>query len=244
MKYRYLFLVCSIMASISYLAAPPHPNPGQSQAPPATDSKLDKRISYFQTSGQPLLSAVVGLAYEYKLPMGIEYVDREATTRPIYLEFRNESLRTIFASIVAQLPEYRVDFFGEVVEIYSPHAREDSANLFNKPIKDFSVVGVDTRDADLELSCSLSRELKASAFCGGSITNGQWGPLKITVRRKNAMVYEILMAIVQQNGKAIWIVTTSPEKLSKMQMGGLWHIYPLEMPFKEVVLDKLESLSK
>lgn len=244
MKFTALFLICLITTNTPLVARYLiYPTAKQSKPPAVANSKLDKRIDDYQTSGRTLLATVVDLAYEYQLPTGIEYVDREATTRPLDLEFRNESLRGILASVVAQFPQYRVAFLGETVQIYSPQAREDSSNLLNKPIKDFSVVAADTQDADSELFCSLSRELKAASFCGGSIAHGQWGPLKITLHLQNARVYEILNAIVQENGQAIWVVATSHERLSKMQQGGLWHIYPLQTSFKSVVLDVLTNTS-
>ena len=50
---------------------------------------------------------------------------------------------------------------------------------------------------------------------------------------------------MSENGKAVWTVTVSPDKLSKMQDSGLWHIYP-EKPvaFKDVVLDKIRAFSE
>lgn len=51
-------------------------------------------------------------------------------------------------------------------------------------------------------------------------------------------VYEILNAIVAQNGTAIWIVTAS-NLANFPQCCGLWYIYPLQEPFKRVVSDRL-----
>ena len=58
---------------------------------------------------------------------------------------------------------------------------------------------------------------------------------------QNAKVYEVLNAIVAQNGKAIWAVTASPRKLS-MQTGGFWYIYPLQQPFQEGVVERLSRM--
>jgi len=74
--------------------------------------------------------------------------------------------------------------------------------------------------------------------CGGSLAVGQWDPLRITLHLHNARVYEILNAIVAQNGRAIWTVTVS-NLASLPQCCGLWYIYPLQEPFKSVVSDRL-----
>lgn len=215
--------------------------PAQAQAS-LLESKLDRRVEHFDAAGRTLVANVLDLAYEYELPTGIEYVDQNAMTRPIDLELDNESLRGIIVAIVQRAPEYRVSFSDGLVDIYAPKAREDPSNLLNKIIKNFAVTDMDTHRADMELFCALSRELVPPAGCFSSIAVGQWGPLKITVHLQNAKVYEIANAMVAQNGKAVWTVIAPRGNLSKIPVGGLWHIYPLEAPFKDAVLGKLTSI--
>jgi hypothetical protein len=207
------------------------------------ESKLNSRIGHFKISGETLVAIVLDLAYEFQLPTGIEYVDHEATTRPINLELNNESVRGILLAIVQQVPEYKVSFSNGVVDVYLPKAREDSSNLLNKPIKNFAISELDTGEANMELFCALSHEVTPSGGCFGSIAIGQWGPLRITVHLENAKVYEILNAMVAQNGKAIWTVIAPPDRLSKIPVGGLWHIYPLEFPFISGILEKLRAVA-
>jgi hypothetical protein len=205
------------------------------------DQRLDKRVERFDTAGRTLLDHVIDLAFRFQLPTAIEYVDHDATT-PLNLQFHNESVRGILETIVRQVPSYRVSFSGGIVDIFASRGREDSSNLLNKTIKDFAVNQVDTHEADLQLFCAIGRDVGSQA-CGGSIAPGQWGPLKITVHLQNARAYEILNAIVAENGRAIWTVMVRPDKLSKLQFGGIWYIYPLQQPFKAVVSERLASLS-
>jgi hypothetical protein len=206
--------------------------------------KLERRVERFDTSGRTLVASVVELAYQYQLPMALEYVDRDATTRPLNLQFHNESVRRILEGIVRQAPEFRVSFAEGLVDIFAPQGREDTSNLLNKVIKDFAVTKLDTHSADLELFCALGREAGSSAPCGGSIATGQWLSLQITLHLQNAKVYEILNAIAAQNGKAIWTLMVRPEKLSKLQSGNLWYVYPLQQPFKLVVLERLTGMER
>jgi hypothetical protein len=128
-----------------------------------------------------------------------------------------------------------------LVDIFAPEAREDPLNLLNKVIKDFTVTQLDTHEADLELFCTLVRETDSGVYAA-SIAKGQWAPLKITLHLENAKAYEILNAIVAQNGKAIWTLMCPPRKLSKLQFGGL--VYPLQQPFKSVVLERLARMER
>jgi DNA-binding FadR family transcriptional regulator len=106
---------------------------------------------------------VIELAYEYQVPMAIEYAGREATTRPINLEFHNKSLREMVEAIVKQDQQYRVSFSDGVVDIFSPRAREDRSNLLNKVLKDFSVTEMETREADFQLFCAVAQAAGAPA---------------------------------------------------------------------------------
>jgi hypothetical protein len=207
---------------------------------PAFEQKLDDRITEFDTSGRGLISLVLELAYEHQLPAGIEYVD-EAAFRPLRLVFRNESVREILMAMVVQVPEYRISFSRGVVDIYSPRARDNHQNLLNAVISDFAVDNVDTHKADLELFCILAREFARSG-CAFSVAFGQWGTRKITLHMRNATVYEILNEIVAENGSAVWTVIAPQEKLDQIPVGGLWHVYPLDLAFKEAVFNKLETL--
>jgi hypothetical protein len=241
---KFLTLFVCLLAIGSIQPLKPQALKTQSTQGLSFEGKLEGRVEQFNTSGHSFVASLLELAYQYELPMGIEYMDRETAARPINLEFRDETVRGILLAIVGQAPEYRVSFSAGLVDIYSPKARDDPSNLFNRVIKDFGISQVDTHDADLALFCALGRELVPPSSCFGSVAIGQWGPLKITVHLQNAKVYEILNAIVAQNAKAIWTVTAPPEKLSKIQFGGLWHLYPLEPPFRAAVLDKLTSLSR
>jgi len=230
-------LICVSALSLPLLSA-------QSAKPPAAnvqsprvsnfEEKIGSLIERFDTSGRTLVDSVIELAYKYQVPMAIEYADWEATKRPLNLEFRKKSFRAIVEAIVKQDPQYRVSFSNGIVEIFSPMAREDSSNLLNKIIKDFSVTEMETRRADFQLFCILVD----SGGCTGSLAVGQWEPIRITLHMRNARVYEILNAIVAQNGNAIWTVTAS-NLASVPQCCGLWYIYPLQEPFKSGVSDRL-----
>lgn len=201
------------------------------------EQKISNLVERFSTSGRTLADSVIELAYKHQVPMAIEYADREATTRPLNLEFHNKSFRGIVEAIVKEDPQYRVSFSNGIVDIFSPMAREDSSNLLNRIMKDFSVTEMETRLADSQLFCALVQSAR-SGGCTESLAIGQWDPLRITLHMHNARVYEILNAIVAQNGRAIWTVTAS--KLTSLpQCCGLWYIYPLEQPFKSVVSDRL-----
>jgi hypothetical protein len=158
------------------------------------------------------------------------------------LRFHDKSVRSILEAIVRQDSEYRVSFAGEIVDIFSPRAREYPSSGFNRVVQKFDVTQVDTHEADAQLLCVLGREA-GSQVCGGSLAIGQWPGVKITLHLQDAKVYEVLNAITSQNGEAIWTVIAKPPNLSKLQTN-FWYIYPLQQPFKASVSERLASVSR
>jgi hypothetical protein len=228
---------------VSAQAVKPLDQKAQSAQASLFEHKSGHIVGRFSTSGKTVVASVVELAYRYQLPMAVEYADRDATTRPLNLEFHNQSVRRILEAIVRQAPRFRVSFSNGIVDIFSPEAREDASNLLNAAIKDFSVTEMETREADFQLFCALSHEVN-SPWCGGSLAVGQWEPVRITLHLQNAKVYEVLNAIVAQNGRAIWTVTASPEKTSNLQSGGIWYIYPLQQPFAATASERLARMQR
>ena len=101
--------------------------------------------------------------------------------------------------------------------------------------------GRETTDANFDLVCALAHEIDPQSVCLGSIAKGQLGTQKISLRLWNAKIYEIIDAIVAQNGKSAWTVIAPPSRLTGTDLRDLWRIYPLQAPFKDAVLDKLSS---
>ena len=234
-------LICLSALWLPILLTPSVKPAAKVQLPRVSDfkHKTESVVEQFSTSGRTLVDSAIEFTYKYQVPMAIEYADWEATKRPLDLEFHKRSFREIVEVIVKEDPQYRVSFSNGIVDIFSPIAREDSSNLLNKIVKDFSVTEMETRLADFQLFCALVQ----SAGCTGSLAVGQWDPLRITLHMHNARVYEILNAIVAQNGRAIWTVTAS-NLASFPQCCGLWYIYPLQEPFKSVVSDKLARMTQ
>jgi hypothetical protein len=123
----------------------------------AFEAKLDRHVSRFDSSGRTLAACVVDLAYEYQLPMAIEFVDRDAM-RPLHVEFRNRSVRQVLEDIIRQVPRYRVTFSEGLVDIFTPESRGDPSSPLNAVIRDFAVTEQETRQADPNSEPALTRK--------------------------------------------------------------------------------------
>jgi hypothetical protein len=201
-------------------------------------AKLQTQIPEFDTSGTPLARVAIRLAYQHRLPMAFECVDQDALRKPLRLQLKAHSLRHVIVAVVASFPEFRVDFSQGIVDVYCPAARQDSSNPFNTLIPRYDVEGVDTHFADAQLLCAISA--LHGGGCGGSVAGGEWGSLTLTLHLANKRVYEILNAIVAQNGQALWVPIAPPAKPSPMSMN-FWYIYPLDPPFEGSAIGGLEA---
>ncbi len=203
--------------------------------------KLDTHIPRFDNTGRPLVESILELAYEYHLPMGLEYVNRDAVRRPLDLKLRDSSVRDIIASLVTQVPGYQVSFSNGIVQIYSPKARADPSNLLNAVIDNFEVKDRDAQATSVDVFTALAVKLNPRTNVVSSTAVGSLGSSKLTLQLQKKKVREILDTIVATNGAAIWVVRVPPERLSKFE-GTFWYIYSLDPFYKAVILHDLQSL--
>lgn len=203
--------------------------------------KLNLTVQEFDTGGSSMTEVALHLAYKYKLPMAIEYADHNALHKPLFLKLKNHSLAQVILAVVATLSHYDVDLSQGLVDIYSPDARRDKSNPLNTEIRRYDASSLDTRFAGAELFCDLIRQLRPHSGCGGSVAGGQWGNLKINLHLENKPVYEVLNAIIAQNGQALWIPVAQPAQDSSITRD-FWYIYPLDPPFERSAIEQLQML--
>lgn len=189
------------------------------------ENRVESRVAEFDVRGRPLVRAVLDLADQYQLPLGIEYVDSEAMWRPLNLKLSNKSVHEILEALVAQLPQYALRVSSGVVEIYSPKARADRSNLLNTVLNHFETSGQSPRMTSWSIHASMMSERHQMPNLAGSVLEPGHEP-KITLNLKERKVYEILDALVAQNGESLWVTLVPPKKLSEPGPK-LWEVYHL-----------------
>jgi hypothetical protein len=203
--------------------------------------KLEGRMAEFDASGRAMAPLLLGLAYKHKLPMALECVTSDAMEKPVNLRMKSHSLKDVIEAIVRAVPGFQVSLAQGLVDVYCPEERSDPSNPFNTTVHAFNATNLDTHRADAELLCSIGRELNPNTGCGGSIAVGQWGDVTINLHLENRKVYEILNAIVAQNGQAVWTpIFPLPRSRGKNTIN-FWYIYPLDPAFQPTVVQRLES---
>lgn len=189
------------------------------------DERLESKVAQYDTGGRPFVGAVLDLVCRYQLPLGLEYVDREAVRKPLNLKLTNKPVREILQALVAQVPQYRLRISPDVIEVYSPKARADASNFLNTVVANFARTGQTPRMVSLAIYSAVTAE-RHQVCCGivNVLEPGDAPTVTLALRDKRA--YELLDALVARM-QGFWIPVVPPEKLS-VPGPKLWEVYQLE----------------
>lgn len=219
---------------------------GVGETPPSGVQPLAR---YTATLGHPIpgldeirktfVEALLDIAYRYRVPFALEYVDRGAATKPLGFVVSRATVRTAIKALVRSRPEYSVTFSGGIVDVYSPRARADRSNFLNTEIPRFDSPSADLALVGGMLYGAVLNTIGPPTGFGGSFA-GTGGP-QVAIHARGLKVFEILNRLVAQQGRSIWVVSVAPTGLSRLG-GELWHIYPLDPALEPVVVERLQGL--
>jgi hypothetical protein len=205
-----------------------------------TQVGLGVQVGSYETRGRSLADLLIEIAYRYRIPMGIEYLDTSAVNKPLHASYKRVSVGRLIASLTALVPGYRASFAPGVVEIYSPRARRVSSSLMNAVIPRFEVTDSDPSVASAKLFAALARQRDPSVSVVNNIAVGTVGPASVTIRMKDARVYQVLNSIVASTrGGAIWLIKVPPDQLSRLQPDR-WYVYGLDPAFEPTALSAVQ----
>src|SRR5258707_5627867 len=125
---RFAKIAAALIGIFTFIPASGETSEAKKPDTPSFQEKLEKKVN-FETAGKTFIESVLDIAYQHDVPMGIEYVGRDAVSRPINLRFQNESVREILVALTRQIPEYQITFSDGLVDIFVPRERQDPSNL-------------------------------------------------------------------------------------------------------------------
>src|SRR5438309_1603215 len=107
---RCLACLIAILIALGPLAA---------QEGPATDlqSQLDRRVKSYRISSESFIGALVQVARDFQIPMGIEWVDMPPPERLITLTWKDTTAREVLRSILSRQPGYEISIRRGVAHI-------------------------------------------------------------------------------------------------------------------------------
>jgi hypothetical protein len=181
--------------------------------------------------GLCLLDALLQLGQEERIPLGIEYVDREALEKPINVKMDETTVGEVMERLLGQDRGYSWFVREGVLTVSHESITSQKGNLLDYVLPEFSSPRCSVGDANHLLFMALELQLypQTQGFAGeyspGDLQN-LIGPLKL----QNARVWRVLNRLVSVNKKAAWIVQVPPSHLDKLPRNGLWTIVEYETP--------------
>jgi len=193
--------------------------------------KLARRVRHYSLQQPSFIASLAFLASEFRLPMGIEWVQGPEAPRAVKLSWSEATVGGMIATIVKTEPGYAYEVSNGIVHIF----RKDLIHN----AKNFLEIKLDRFAANDELPGIVSHRLRSAAKRvvapppasvlaggeGGSYGTGV-GELPITLKLDNVTVREVLNHIAVSTVFKIWVVTFESPALTRtgyLRSASLWN---------------------
>ncbi len=181
--------------------------------------KLGTVTDYVPKATAPV-DQLVEIARRFKIPMGIEWVERAATATPgKTLPSGKRSVRELIEEIASVSPEQRIEVDDGLIRIYSPTEAVHPFNFLNIRLKSYSVKEGDLFAAEDQLRWAIRFTLEPEKYLngyGGGYGHGAnhvFQIPKFTLSGSDFTIREVLNRIVLAQGNALWVATIKSEEL-------------------------------
>lgn len=173
-------------------------------------AKLALPVQNYALNAENFLLAVTHLAEEFRIPLGIAWVDSPAAETKVRLFWKNSTLQGVLEDLLKTQRDYELWVSDDVVHVRCRSIRP-SQDFLQLPINKFEV-----RDQVVHTAQQKLRELvrysvspRHNATKGGVISSfiTNVGEPTFDLSLNNATVEKILDALTKVSTKKIWIVT-------------------------------------
>ena len=167
----------------------------------------------YDVSENSFPTALVKVAQDFRLPMGIEWIRLSSDPQKVRLAWKKATVREILQSIVRTRPGYELKVDGCIVHVFYPNAESDKRNFLNIPVQNFQ-----SEDQYVAFSNQRLRDIvRKTVFppvphAGGSLPSVReivvsGGEHKATFTMQNGTVRDVLDKMIFATDGRIWIVT-------------------------------------
>jgi hypothetical protein len=171
------------------------------------------------------------LGEQERVPLGIEYVSREALEKPITEGFHNTTVGGILERLLGGGKGYTWRVQDGVLDVSHKSVATGKANLLNHVLPTFVIRRCLVADASNVLCMSLNSQLHPEVTgYAGDYNPGNPQDLIGPLEMQNTPVRQILNRLVSANNRAAWVIRVQPGCLGQLPPGGLWKIIEYENP--------------
>ena len=225
------------------------------------EEKLGTVTDYVPKATAPV-DQLVEVARRYKIPMAIEWAERESGASSEKTSFsKKRTVRELIEHIASVSPEHCVVVDDGLLRVYSPTQAAHPFNFLNIRLKNYYVKHVDLFAAEDQLRWAIRFTLDPEKYLNGY--NGGYGHganhifeiPKFTLSVKEVTIREVLNRIALAQGNALWVTMIKNEELEghepcwrrngvdggDLPVTSAWHFLPLaeiaELAKEQVAVD-------
>jgi hypothetical protein len=199
-------------------------------------AKLDARVSEYSLSANGLADAILRIAKQFGLPVGIEWVKDKEALRSVSLTWEGDTVRDIVTAAVREYPGYAFRVEHGAVHVFRPDLVNDRHNFLNLRVPDFFEVHQEEGGfANWRLGAVVQnivspRNLPPGAGESGDYASGAHEK-PVTVTLRGLTVRQALENLANASEHKVWVVTFSdgpaltPTGFRRTET--LWHPTPL-----------------
>jgi len=185
----------------------------------SVEEKLETLTDY-RPQAISLVDQLIEVARRFKIPMGIECVEKAATaTAGKTLPSKKRSVRELIQEITSVAPEYRIDVADGLVRVYSPNEALHPFNFLNINLKSYDVNAGDLFAAEDQLRWAIRFTLEPEKYLYGYAggyghgANDVFEFPKFTLSGSHLTIRDVLDRITLAQGNALWVATIKSSDL-------------------------------
>ena len=194
---------------------------------------LAARVQNYSLNANNFLDALTHVAADFRLPMGIEWVNRPDAKVSFNQSWKNVTVKEILRDIVKTQPNYEVQIRNGVLHILTPRLIPDQQNFLNQKVGDFMVDKQSVEIVSVKLQMFVNNIVSPPKpgphGIGFSIASNPSEP-DLSFEIKDTNVKEILNTIIYKSARKIWIVTFSDSEMTESgfcRTLSLWDARPI-----------------
>jgi len=176
------------------------------------EERLENITAYVPKANEPV-DQLVEVARSFKIPMGIEWVERSGTAKRDKTRLSGKrSVRELIEEITSVSPELHMEVDDGLVHIYSPTEAVHPFNFLNIRLNSYSVNDGDLFAAEDQLRWAIRFTLEPEKYLngyGGGYGHGAnhvFQIPKFTLSGSDLTIREVLNRIALAQGNALWVV--------------------------------------
>jgi hypothetical protein len=179
------------------------------------EARLDARVPRYTLKAKGLADAILRIAKQFELPVGIEWLKDEEALRGLDLSWEDATIGDILGSVIKRYPPYSYRVERGIVHVFRADLLHDPHNFLNLKVPDSFEVREELGGfANVLLRMAVQdivspRNLPPGAGWGGSYTSGNVPEKPLTLTLRGLSIREALEKLAEASEHKMWVVTFS-----------------------------------